>query len=36
LALAFLNESGSGVERVAAWERLYQTLFACIDFRDVN
>jgi len=37
LALAFLNEAGNAVaERVAAWERLYQTLFACIDFRYVN
>src|SRR5207253_2992839 len=26
----------SSVPRVAAWERFYQTLFACVDFRYVN
>jgi hypothetical protein len=34
LVLAYLQqEPGS---RPAAWERVYQTLFACIDFRYVN
>ncbi len=37
LALDFLARTGEGNEqRLAAWERLYQSLFACIDFRYVN
>jgi hypothetical protein len=37
LALAFVNEAGlAATERQAAYERLYQTLFACIDFRYMN
>ena len=34
LALAFLNAPGQNREE--AWGRLFQTLFACIDFRYVN
>lgn len=36
LALRFLAGAASAGEREAAWERLYQVLFACIDFRYVN
>jgi len=32
LALEYLAAS----DDVAAWERFYQTLFACVDFRYVN
>jgi hypothetical protein len=35
LALAYLAEA-SPDQRPMAWERLYQTLFACVDFRYVN
>ncbi|HTU90254.1 MAG TPA: DUF1553 domain-containing protein, partial [Gemmataceae bacterium] len=34
IALAFLDSSGG--DRLDAWQRLYQALFACIDFRYVN
>ena len=36
LALAFLAGSKSDADRAAAWERVHQTLFACVDFRYVN
>jgi hypothetical protein len=36
LALAFVAGKTKPDERQAAWERLYQTLFACVDFRYVN
>ncbi|MCI0642327.1 MAG: DUF1553 domain-containing protein [Gemmataceae bacterium] len=37
LALEFLQGSQGGPgQRLAVWERFYQTLFACIDFRYVN
>jgi hypothetical protein len=37
LALRFLAAAGDKPEqRLAAWERLYQVLFACLDFRYVN
>lgn len=36
IALKFLDEDRSPERQAAAWERLYQTLFACIDFRYVN
>ena len=35
LALKYL-ESASAIERPAAWERLCQTIFACLDFRYVD
>lgn len=35
LALAYVAAAGS-TEQLAAWERFYQTLFACVDFRYVN
>ncbi|HEY7426643.1 MAG TPA: DUF1553 domain-containing protein, partial [Gemmataceae bacterium] len=34
IALKYIAASNG--ERSAAWERFYQTLFACIDFRYVN
>jgi Protein of unknown function (DUF1553) len=34
LALAYLSVSAD--QRAMAWERFYQTLFACVDFRYVN
>src|SRR5262245_50958334 len=36
LALAFVSAATTADERLGAWERFYQTLFACIDFRYVN
>jgi hypothetical protein len=39
LALRFVAETGetaTGEQRLAAWERFYQALFACIDFRFIN
>ncbi len=37
IALDFLGGGGeSPAQRRASWERLYQTLFACLDFRYVN
>jgi hypothetical protein len=37
IALAFLTAAGPQAERrLAAWERLYQALFACIDFRYIK
>lgn len=37
IATDFLAQSGSSPpQRLAGWERLHQTLFACIDFRYVN
>lgn len=38
LAIAFVSEPGaaSPEKRLAAWERFYQSLFSCIDFRYVN
>ncbi|MCI0683379.1 MAG: DUF1553 domain-containing protein [Gemmataceae bacterium] len=35
VAIAYL-ESANGTERPAAWERLCQTVFACLDFRYVD
>jgi hypothetical protein len=35
LALAFIDQAAPA-QRAQAWERFYQTLFACIDFRYVN
>jgi hypothetical protein len=34
LALAYVSVSAD--QRMLAWERFYQTLFACVDFRYVN
>ena len=31
-----VGQAATGPERLAAWERFYQALFACIDFRYVN
>jgi len=37
LALDFLGgDSQTSEQRLAAWERFYQTLFGCIDFRYVR
>jgi cytochrome c553 len=37
IALKFLAAAGEDkVERLTAWERLYQVLFACVDFRYVE
>ncbi len=39
LALAFVQEGGekaTAEQRLAAWARFYQVLFACMDFRYVN
>jgi hypothetical protein len=36
IALAYLRAAETSEQRVAAWERLCQTLFACVDFRYVN
>ena len=37
LALEYLREAGGdAIARQEAWERLYQVLFACVDFRYVN
>jgi hypothetical protein len=36
LALTFVAGEASPQQRPAAWERFYQALFACIDFRYVN
>src|SRR5262249_36784423 len=36
LALAFVGAAMTADERLRAWERFYQTLFACIDFRYVE
>ena len=36
LALAYLADKAKPEERQAAWERVYQALFACVDFRHVN
>ncbi len=36
LALAFVAGKATAAERQAAWERLYQALFGCIDFRYMN
>jgi hypothetical protein len=36
LALAYVSPAMSASDRIAAWERFYQTLFACVDFRYVN
>jgi hypothetical protein len=36
IAMAYLSTATSSEQRVAAWERFYQTLFACVDFRYVN
>jgi hypothetical protein len=35
LALAYVNVP-LPEQRLGAWERFYQTLFACVDFRYVN
>jgi Protein of unknown function (DUF1553) len=34
LAMAYLSVPSE--QRLLAWERFYQTLFACVDFRYVN
>jgi hypothetical protein len=36
IALAYVSGKAKPEERQAAWERLYQALFACVDFRFVN
>jgi len=36
LALTYVSAAMTAEQRVAAWERFYQTLFACVDFRYVN
>jgi hypothetical protein len=36
LALSFVAEKISPEQTLAAWERFYQALFACVDFRYVN
>jgi hypothetical protein len=36
IALAYLRGADTSEQRVAAWERLCQTLFGCVDFRYVN
>lgn len=36
LALAYVAGATAPEQRLLAWERFYQTLFACVDFRYVN
>jgi hypothetical protein len=36
LALSYVSPAMSVEARLMAWERFYQTLFACVDFRYVN
>jgi hypothetical protein len=36
VALAYVTAATTNEARTAAWERFYQTLFACVDFRYVN
>jgi Protein of unknown function (DUF1553) len=36
LALAYVSAAMTAEQRLAVWERFYQTLFACVDFRYVN
>jgi hypothetical protein len=36
LALAYVGGAMTAEARLNAWERFYQTLFACVDFRYVN
>jgi hypothetical protein len=36
IALGYLRGAETSEQRAAAWERLCQTLFACVDFRYVN
>ena len=36
LASAYVRLAMTPEQRLAAWERFYQTLFACVDFRYVN
>ncbi len=36
LALVYLGGKTTPAQRQAAWERVYQTLFGCVDFRHVN
>jgi hypothetical protein len=36
IALDYMRGAKTSEQRVAAWERLCQTLFACVDFRYVN
>jgi hypothetical protein len=36
IALRFVSDAGTPAQRLAAWERFHQALFASIDFRYVN
>jgi hypothetical protein len=36
LALAYVSAALTAEQRLLAWERFYQTLFECVDFRYVN